>query len=271
MTADFGCDGGFGRYLDAEFHFLTGIAGFQPPQISKNEAATLVVSPRKFRDNAPLDSLSPLYFEAQGQCAAFTLSAFQDTAFVLMCDCMRGKFLIAGKKLRDRNFFKTVVLIVEHNDEGAMGLIVNRPSSVTLAHVLAKQFELTDADDVVYVGGPVEREALFVLHSSPELDKEEHAVVPGIFVGSSPDVFEAVVRDASEEHPSHQFRIFCGCAGWAPGQLECELSRGDWYTAPATSDLVMHDNPYDLWDVLLEKIQETSRILPQEESKPDWN
>ena len=82
---------------------------------------------------------------------------------------LRGQYLISGKWLRDPNFYKTVVLMVEHNAQGAMGLVVNRPSSVTVAHALSEHFNLPETDDLVYVGGPVEPSALFVLHNCEEL------------------------------------------------------------------------------------------------------
>src|SRR4029079_3436482 len=120
------------------------------------------------------------------------------------------------------------------NAEGAMGLVVNRPSSVTVAHALSEHFKLPETDDLVYVGGPVEPSALFVLHNSEELSADETAVVPGVYVGSSAHVFQTVVRQAAEGDPDLRFRIFSGCAGWGPGQLDGEVARGDWYHQPAS-------------------------------------
>ena len=92
--------------------------------------------------------------------------------------------MIAAKRLRDPNFYKTVVLMVEHGADGAMGLVINRPSSVTFAHALSEHFKLPETDDLVYVGGPVEPSALFILHNSAELDRKESPLIPGVFVGS---------------------------------------------------------------------------------------
>ena len=190
---------------------------------------------------------------------------------VVMSENLKGQILIAGKKLRDPNFFKTVVLMVEHSSEGAMGLVVNRPSSVTVAHALSEHFKLPETDDVVYVGGPVEPAALFVLHNAPELDEDAAPVLPGLFVGSSPDVFETVVRSVAEGNGHLKFRIFSGCAGWAPDQLETEMSRGDWYLYPANVDLILQDDPYDVWDQVLQKVYEINRILPHSTTDPEWN
>ncbi|MGE3316012.1 MAG: YqgE/AlgH family protein [Planctomycetaceae bacterium] len=188
-----------------------------------------------------------------------------------MSQSLRGHFLIAGKRLRDSNFFKTVVLMVEHGDEGAMGLVVNRPSSVSVAHALSEHFQLPDTNDQVYVGGPVEPSALFILHNAAELDENERPVIPGLFVGSSAAVFESVVRSSAEGNPNLRFRIFSGCAGWGPDQLEGELSRGDWYHHPADSDFLFHDDPYQVWDLMMQKVHETNRILPADPANPEWN
>jgi putative transcriptional regulator len=188
-----------------------------------------------------------------------------------MSQSLRGQFLIAGRHLRDPNFYKTVVLIVEHGDEGAMGLVINRPSCVTVAHALSKHFHLPETDDLVYVGGPVEPAALFILHNSGTLDIHERPVVPDVYVGSSAEVFERVVRCGAEGAADLEFRIFSGCAGWAPGQLEGEIARGDWFWQPASAETLFTDDPYELWDQQIQKAFESRRILPHPSKNPEWN
>lgn len=188
-----------------------------------------------------------------------------------MSGSLRGQFLIAGQKLRDPNFYRTVVLMVEHGDEGAMGLVVNRPSSIGVAHALSEHFHLPETEDMVHIGGPVEPSALFIVHNADDLDEEETAVVPGLFVGSSADAFENIVRCAAAGEGEMRYRIFSGCAGWGPGQLEGEIARGDWYRYPATADLVFEGDPYGLWDELLAKVFEANRILPHHCKNPEWN
>ena len=144
-------------------------------------------------------------------------------------ESLKGQFLVAGKQLRDPNFFRSVVLMVEHSDSGSMGLVVNRPSNVSVARALSGHYELPENDELVYVGGPVEPSALFVLHSAGEFEEHHSDVVPGIFVGSSPEVFERVIARVVDDTDELLFRIFAGCAGWAPGQLELEVARGAWH------------------------------------------
>jgi putative transcriptional regulator len=188
-----------------------------------------------------------------------------------MSDSLRGQCLVAGKRLRDRNFYKTVVLMVEHGEDGAMGLVVNRPSSVTVAHALSEHFKLPETDDLVYVGGPVEPSALFIVHNSIEFDQNEAPVIPGVYVGSSAEIFEQIVRSSAEGNPDLQFRIYSGCAGWGAGQLEGELARGDWHTLPAIDGSIFSDDPYLVWDEMMAKVHESSRILPQLSGNPEWN
>jgi putative transcriptional regulator len=168
-----------------------------------------------------------------------------------MPDSLRGQFLIASTALRDGNFFRTVVLIVQHDNQGAMGLVINRPAGVTVARALKNHFELPETGEMVYFGGPVERNALFVLHNDPELEESSNPVVEGIFVGGSPEVFESVVSRASKGEGNLRFRVFFGCAGWGPEQLEGELARNDWLLLNAKEEFVFHHDPYAVWELLL--------------------
>ena len=188
-----------------------------------------------------------------------------------MTDSLLGQFLIAGKHLTDSNFHRTVVFIVEHGDNGAMGLVVNRPSTVTVAHALSEHFQLPETDDLVYVGGPVEPSALFILHDAPGLEESETPAVAGMYIGSSPGVFEHVVRTAAEGDSKLQFRIYSGCAGWAAGQLEEEIARGDWYLVPASASTVFHDDPYSVWELVLKQMQRAKNYLPNTPGNPEWN
>ncbi|MEZ6058144.1 MAG: YqgE/AlgH family protein [Planctomycetaceae bacterium] len=184
---------------------------------------------------------------------------------------LQGQFLIATCGLRDSHFFKTAVLIVEHGKDGAMGLVINRPSSVTVSNALGGQFDLPDIDDLVYVGGPVEPAALFVLHGDPNLCGEESPVVPGLFIATNAEVFEEVLSAVAEGDHNFPCRLYSGCAGWAPGQLEGEIDRGDWLALPASPELVFHDDPYAVWDNLLQAAYRSHRLLPDECDHPEWN
>lgn len=188
-----------------------------------------------------------------------------------MKNSLRGKFLIAGSKLRDENFFKSVVLIVEHGPDGAMGLVINQPSSVTVAHALQEHLDLPENQDLVYVGGPVEPAALFVVHNSAALDPSEMPVVDQVYMGSSAEVFEDILQAGTNEKTGLTYRVFAGCSGWGPNQLEDELNRGDWLTVPADAAYVFHSDPYQVWDCLIAKSFQNKRLLPIECKHPEWN
>jgi putative transcriptional regulator len=179
-----------------------------------------------------------------------------------MPDSLRGRFLIAGKNLRDPNFYQSVVLIVEHGDGGAMGVVVNRPSEVTVAQALKNHFELPESEEMVYVGGPVERNALFILHNVEDLENSETPILDGVFVGSNPETFENIVRRSAEGDEELKFRVYFGCAGWAPDQLEGELARNDWLVHPAAIGYVFHPQPYDVWNLVVTEYNRENPLLP---------
>lgn len=188
----------------------------------------------------------------------------------LPTESLRGHFLSSVRNLKDPNFFKTVVLMVEHNSNGAMGLVVNRPSDVTVSEALAGHFDLEETDDLVYIGGPVEDTALFILHNATDLE-ESAPLVPGVHLGGSADVFERVVQRIVDGDTDITYRVFSGYAGWAPGQLESELSRNDWFICPASEEIVFHDEPYQLWNLLLDQYRKLNPIASEEIGNPELN
>ena len=182
-------------------------------------------------------------------------------------DSLRGKFLVAGPQLRDRNFFKAVVLILEHTAVGAMGLVINRPSSLSLANALAGEIELPCSEELVFIGGPVEPDHLFLIHHNHGWSHASVEVSPGVHVTTDPEAFEAVVKS---EQPEPR-RILSGYAGWAPGQLEGELAAGDWHTLDSSVADVFGPDPYALWDDLRERFNQSHRLIVADTPHPEWN
>ena len=161
-------------------------------------------------------------------------------------DSIRGQLLIAGPSLQDPSFWRTVVLVVEHNEEGALGLVLNRPSASQVGEVVPQLAQLVEPDEDVLVGGPVQPGSVIVL--ADFLDPEDAALIAFDRVGvmgadADPDGLE--VRCA---------RAFAGHAGWGPGQLDDELERGDWILEPAVHADAFTPDPEELWsEVLLRK------------------
>jgi putative transcriptional regulator len=165
-----------------------------------------------------------------------------------MEESLRGKLLIASPALVDPNFARTVILITEHNDEGAMGVVLNRPSSVTVDEAIPPLTELVDEAELVYVGGPVQPEAIVVLG---EFEEPLHA---GALVVGAVGFLPGEIEAADEVGPLARSRVFAGYAGWGPGQLEAELAESSWIVEPALPEDVFVADPDALWsDVLRRK------------------
>jgi len=149
-----------------------------------------------------------------------------------------NQLLIALPALEDPNFSRSVTLICQHDDDGAMGVVVNRASEYTLGEVF-KQMGIETQDDSlldqrVLAGGPVHPERGFVLHDGEREWDSSLAIAEGLYVTTSRDVLEAIARG---EGPAHA-TVALGCAGWGAGQLEYELVENSWLTAPADAELL---------------------------------
>ena len=162
-------------------------------------------------------------------------------------ESLRGQLLIAGPALVDPNFWRTVVLVGEHSEEGALGLVLNRASDTSVVEALPELALLADEMGAVHVGGPVQPSAIVVLADFAETDNAESLVVDS--VGFLPAEVEP---DALGE--LRRARVYVGYAGWGPGQLDGELEEGSWIVEPALPDDVFTDDPDGLWsDVLRRK------------------
>ena len=153
---------------------------------------------------------------------------------------LQGRLLVAAPQLADPNFVRTVVLMVEHNDQGALGLVLNRPSDKTLKD-LWEQLGLKTAADSrpVHVGGPVPG-PLMVVHGVAELAEME--VLSSVFLSAKKAHIDQLVPQSSLT-----WKVFLGHSGWGAGQLERELSEGAWLTAAATPAEVFSADP-ELWE-----------------------
>ncbi len=164
----------------------------------------------------------------------------------------RGKFLVASRDIADPHFARTVVLLIHYDEGGAMGVVINRPTPVTLAAVLPDLAELKGRQDPVYVGGPVASDRLLVLLRSSEQPERAQAVFGDVYISGS----MATLRDAlGDPRPSARFHAFAGYAGWGVGQLDAEVARGDWHVMPADAGSVFDPSPAGVWDKLVRRLQ----------------
>lgn len=165
----------------------------------------------------------------------------------LTVESLRAQLLVASPQLGDPNFARTVVLITEHNEEGAMGIVLNRPATTSVAEAAPELEDLVGPGDDVYVGGPVQPSSVIVLAEWRTPDDSSVPVFDGVgFVGAGADP-EELSRTITRA------RVFAGFAGWTTGQLEAELGRDDWILEPAQPEDVFAAAPEDLWSDVLER------------------
>ena len=163
-------------------------------------------------------------------------------------DSLRGRLLIASPVLLDPNFHRTVILIAEHTDEGAMGLVLNRPAETLVAEAAPDLSDLAESGAPLYVGGPVAADSVIVLAEFDEPSLAGVLIDDDLgFVGSSgPDLGDVAggVRRA---------RVFAGHAGWGPGQLEGELEEESWIVEPPRRQEIFSEDPEQLWAAVLRR------------------
>ena len=156
-------------------------------------------------------------------------------------DSLKGQLLLASPALFDPNFRRTVVLVTEHTEEGAAGLVLNRPSETAVADAVPDLLPLVSEEERVYVGGPVQESAVLVLAEFE--DPEEAALLVVDDVGFVPgdgdfDLLAGATR---------RVRVFAGYAGWGPGQLEAELEESSWIVGSSPAPELFPELEDDLW------------------------
>jgi putative transcriptional regulator len=160
-----------------------------------------------------------------------------------------GRLLLAGPGLEDPNFRRTVVFMIEHTDDGALGVVLNRPSEIELSEAIPQWADLAAQPSSVFVGGPVEQGAVLGLG---------HVVADDAPDGVTPINAGIAVLDL-EADPMHLLgdvsgvRLFTGYAGWGPGQLDGEIAMGGWLILDAEPGDVTTTDPDDLWRAVLRR------------------
>ena len=161
---------------------------------------------------------------------------------------LRGQLIVAGPTLEDPNFHRTVILVCSHDDAGALGLVLNRPAPLTVGQAVPELSELLGGGDPLWLGGPVQPEAVVLL-----ADFEE----PGDGALMIDDSVGIVLQGSNLDELSsraRRSRAFLGYAGWGPGQLDAEMEREDWIVVPALGDDAFGEEPDGLWSAALERL-----------------
>lgn len=178
-------------------------------------------------------------------------------------ESLRGHLLLSTASLWDPNFRKTVVLIGHHDEQGAVGVVLNRPTEVTVAEAVPALADLVPLGEPLFIGGPVQPEAAVVLAEFE--DPSQASLLALDRIGFLPE-------EAGPEEVGgiRRARVFSGYSGWGPGQLESELEEGSWIVEPALPEDVFCQDAERLWDrVLRRKGQEFAilRTMPVDPSQ----
>jgi putative transcriptional regulator len=171
---------------------------------------------------------------------------------------LKGQFLLDSGQLQGSYFQRTVVLVCQHDAEGAFGLVVNRPTDTNAGDVIAGEFPEALKQCRLYEGGPVQPTALSYLHSG--LFLPDGNVIANLNLGHS---LETLSEIADSFSPTNQVKLFAGYAGWSPGQLDDEMKRNAWLTHPASLELVFDTEPAALWAKILRLKGGQYRLLAQ--------
>lgn len=178
---------------------------------------------------------------------------------------LKGHLLIAAPSLLDPNFHRSVVLILEHTAEGALGVVLNRPSGVSAADAVPDLSEVVEEHDEVFVGGPVQPQAVIALAEFSEpLNDESSLVGPIAPIDMGEDIDEMLDGVA-------RVRLFAGYAGWSEGQLDGELDEEAWFTEPALPGDVFSDDSSTLWNRVLARKGARYRLVASMPEDPSLN
>jgi len=157
-----------------------------------------------------------------------------------------GRLLVADKNLQDPYFRHSVILLIDHGEQGTLGTIINRPTALTLSSLSEKLLRVGDAD-ILYYGGPVQPMSFSMLVATGQAAEGRRPVLKDVF-----HVFgvHRIMASIAQLDPQDTVRVYSGYAGWAPGQLDHEISLGGWRVLPGTAARIFTDKPESLWDVL---------------------
>jgi putative transcriptional regulator len=183
-----------------------------------------------------------------------------------------GRLLVANPLLPDPNFDRTVVFLIAYNDDdGAVGIVLNRPTDTTVAATLPRWVHMAASPAVIFVGGPVQDDAVICL--ARPFGHPAAAAPPGEWKPVTSDIgrLDLDLDPDSLQSSLSQVRLFAGYAGWAPGQLEAEIAAGAWWVVDAEPDDAFCDDPEQLWKTVLRRERGPLALVASYPDDPAWN
>ena len=164
----------------------------------------------------------------------------------------RGMFLVARRTLHGPHFGQTIVYLVEHGEDGTLGLIVNRPGDISLSEAIPDIEDKQAAAHVLYYGGPVGLPMILMLARNESATEGMEHVANGVYISSDRLVLDEML---AAQKPRSEVRFYLGYSGWAAGQLDAELERGSWHVVAADTDAIFSDKTDLLWDRLIDQLE----------------
>lgn len=178
----------------------------------------------------------------------------------------RGNILLSEPLLEDPFFKRSVILLVEHNEEGALGFMLNKTINVHVNDII-EDFPKIDAE--VYWGGPVNRNHLFYMHTRGDLLDESKEIVPGLYWGGNFDRLKILID--TNQINADEIRFFAGYSGWTKGQLEKEMDEKSWIVAKTGVPSLMMPSERSLWKRILTKMGRKFEIMANFPEDPSLN
>ncbi len=183
------------------------------------------------------------------------------SGFAQTDDLAVGRFLVASRDLGDPSFARTVILLVRYTeDHGAVGLVVNRATNVTIARAFQELKEAKGRTDPVYVGGPVELNSVLALLRTTSKPDNAVRVFGDVYLISNKDALKAALASGVE---ASVFHAYVGYAGWSAGQLQHEVELGAWHIMPADAATVFHSDPDSVWPRLIRRTETQVAGIPR--------
>lgn len=179
---------------------------------------------------------------------------------------LKGQLLLDNGRLQGSVFHRTVLLICQHDAEGALGLILNKATGNQVGEALVAKLPDALKSQPLFLGGPVQPQALSFLHSDSFIPDAN--VMPNLNLDHSLD---SLVELGDAYSPTRQLKVFAGYAGWSPGQLDDEMKRDTWLTHPASLDLVFHAQPENLWQQILSAKGWRYKLISEAPDDISWN
>jgi len=160
-----------------------------------------------------------------------------------------GTFLVATRDLRGTGFAESIILIIQHDQDGSLGLIINQPTGTNAVELLPDIAGLDEYDSKLYIGGPVAAWGVIMLVQSARVPANAEHVFDNVYTSGDTKLLSRLIHSGTF---SASVRLYAGHAGWAAGQLEAEISRGSWFTVPARTDFIFSSRPRQIWQQLID-------------------